>query len=133
MVAGSCAWWIGDWLLFGQQAYGQRYKAAAEETGFDYQTLRNYAWVASRFELSRRRDSLSFQHHAEVCALSNEQQEAWLDLASERGRVLALRRGYDPRVGERVPGQRRLIELGILLAHLLLRLLLRDEGHALHS
>jgi hypothetical protein len=42
-------------------------------TGLDYQTLRNYAAVARRFELSRRRDNLSFHHHAELCALSESQ------------------------------------------------------------
>jgi hypothetical protein len=48
-----------------------------------YQTLRNYAVVARRLKLSRRRDNLSFQHHAEVCALGFEEQDRWLDLAAE--------------------------------------------------
>jgi hypothetical protein len=41
--------------------------------------------VARRFDLSRRRDNLSFQHHAEVCALSDDLQDVWLDLAAQRG------------------------------------------------
>jgi hypothetical protein len=32
-------------------------------------------------ELSRRRDKLSFQHHAEVCALTDEEQDFWLNRA----------------------------------------------------
>ena len=64
-VADSSAWWIGDWLLFGERSYGRRYRGAIEATGLDYQTLRNYAWVASRFSVSRRRDDLTFGHHAE--------------------------------------------------------------------
>ena len=40
----------------------------------DYQTLRNYAWVARRFAMSRRRDTLSFGHHAEVPALPEPEQ-----------------------------------------------------------
>jgi hypothetical protein len=48
----------------------------------DYQTLRNYAVVARRFELYRRRDNLAFQHHAEVCPLSDHDQDYWLDLAA---------------------------------------------------
>src|SRR5262249_35172030 len=56
----------------------------AAATGFSYQTLRNYSWVASRFPLSRRRDSLSFGHHAEVAALDEEEQEAWLRRADLR-------------------------------------------------
>jgi hypothetical protein len=62
--------------------YGRRYKEAVAATGLDYQTLRNYAVVARRFELSRRRDNLPFQHHAEVCSLSDRDQDHWLDLAA---------------------------------------------------
>lgn len=62
--------------------YGRRCRGAIAVTGLDYQTLRNYAVVARRFDLSRRRDSLSCQHHAEVCALSDSEQDRWLDLAS---------------------------------------------------
>lgn len=81
--SNATSWWLGDWLVFGEDRYGHRYRLAIETTGLDYQTLRNYAVVARRFKLSRRRDSLSFQHHAEVCALSDEDQDRWLDLASE--------------------------------------------------
>lgn len=83
--ANASQWWLGDWLNFGQQKYGRRYKDGIALTGLDYQTLRNYAVVARRFELSRRRDKLSFQHHAEVCALSDAEQDHWLDHA-EQGR-----------------------------------------------
>jgi hypothetical protein len=48
------------------------------QTSLDYQTLRNYAWVARRFNLSRRRDALSFAHHAEVAALPDPEQDYWL-------------------------------------------------------
>lgn len=74
-------WWVGDWLVYGEQHFGNRYKEAGELTGLDYQTLRNYAWVASRFPMSRRRDRLSFQHHAEVASLDPDEQERWLSLA----------------------------------------------------
>jgi hypothetical protein len=81
----ASAWWLGDWLAFGRMKYGRRYKEAIAATGLDYQTLRNYAVVARRFAPSRRRDNLSFQHHAEVCALSDDDQDLWLDLAVMRG------------------------------------------------
>jgi hypothetical protein len=64
--------------------YGRRYKEGIESTGLEYQTLRNYAVIARRFEMSRRRDNLSFQHHAEVCALADDDQDFWLDLAAEQ-------------------------------------------------
>lgn len=84
-MTSACAWCLGDWLVFGERAYGQRYKTALEATSLDYQTLRNYAWVARTFPLSRRRDRLSFQHHAEVAALPEPQQELWL-MRAERSR-----------------------------------------------
>ncbi len=74
-VAASSAWCLGDWLAYGQAAYAGRYQEAIEQTGLEYQTLRNYAWVAGRFELSRRRDTLSFGHHAEVAALPEPEQD----------------------------------------------------------
>jgi hypothetical protein len=85
VYAKASSWWLGDWLAFGQTKYGRRYKEAIGATGLDYQTLRNYAVVARRFELSRRRDTLSFHHHAEVCGLRDDDQDRWLDLAAERG------------------------------------------------
>lgn len=85
VVANSCAWWAGDWLVYGQEVYPDRYRQAVATTSLDYQTLRNYAWVARKFQVSRRRDRLSFQHHQEVAALPEDQQELWLDRATEFG------------------------------------------------
>ncbi|MFF5010830.1 LmbU family transcriptional regulator [Streptomyces phaeochromogenes] len=84
-LVNSSAWWLADWLLYGEATYGwRRYKEAIERTGLDYQTLRNYAWVARRFEHQRRRDSLSFAHHAEVTRLSPTEQDYWLRKAEQQ-------------------------------------------------
>jgi hypothetical protein len=80
-ITNASPWWLGDWLIYGRRAYGERYKAALSVTDLDYQTLRNYAWVARSFPVSRRRDSLSFQHHAEVAALPEPEQDLWLQRA----------------------------------------------------
>jgi hypothetical protein len=82
--ANATCWWLGDWLAFGQMKYGRRYKEAIAGTGLEYQTLRNYAVVARRFDACRRRPDLSFHHHAELCALDDEEQERWLELAAAR-------------------------------------------------
>jgi hypothetical protein len=82
-LASACAWCLGDWLVFGERAYGERYRTALEATALDYQTLRNYAWVARRIPMARRRESLSLQHHAEVAALPDAEQDLWL-LRAER-------------------------------------------------
>lgn len=78
------AWWIGDWLRYGNARYGEKYSRAARLTGYDAQSLMNMAYVASRFDVSRRREQLSWSHHAEVAALDSSTQDRWLDLAQEQ-------------------------------------------------
>jgi hypothetical protein len=106
-VADSSAWWVGDWLLFGKRAYADRYKVAIARTGFDYQTLRNYAWVASRFAPSRRHEMLSFSHHAEVASLDEQNQDAWLRraLANDWSRNRLRSELRKARSGRRLPEQ----------------------------
>jgi hypothetical protein len=80
-LASAYSWCLGDWLVFGKRNYADRYIVAIRAVGLQYQTLRNYAWVARRFDIERRRGGLTFQHHAEVASLPVEEQERWLDLA----------------------------------------------------
>jgi len=82
-VANCSAWWLGDWLVYGEQTYSDRYKRALTKTPLDYKTLRNYAWVARKFPASRRQDTLSFGHHAEVAGLPGDEQDKWLARASK--------------------------------------------------
>ncbi len=85
VISDSSAWWLGDWLIYGQSQYPDRYKRAIAETSLDYQTLRNYAWIARQFAPSRRREKLSFQHHAEVASLDAGEQDDWLNKAEQGG------------------------------------------------
>ncbi|MGW2421046.1 LmbU family transcriptional regulator [Streptomyces sp. NPDC001709] len=82
-VLDSSSWWLGDWLVYGKDHYTDRYQRGIRAAGLSYQTLRNYAWVSRRFELSRRRPALSFQHHAELASMPAEQQDLWLDRAEQ--------------------------------------------------
>jgi hypothetical protein len=81
-ISDASAWWLGDWVVYGEQSYGSRYRIALRATALDYQTLRNYAWVARAFEPLRRREDISFQHHAEVAALPEADQDLWLERAA---------------------------------------------------
>ena len=78
-------WLIGDWWRFGNKTYGSR-KALVDRRDWEgpsYQTCRNAASVAEKFQLSRRRYNLSFAHHAEVAALHPAQADHWLDWCEE--------------------------------------------------
>jgi hypothetical protein len=84
-VRTSSAWCLGDWLVYGETMYTGRYRDAIRHTSLDYQTLRNYAWVARRFPMSRRHELLSFGHHAEVASLPEPEQDFWLRKAESIG------------------------------------------------
>ena len=80
-VDGALNWWLGDWWAFGEHAYGNR-KALVESEEWEgpaFQTCRDAAWIAARFETSRRRDVVSFNHHKEVAALPPEEADKLLD------------------------------------------------------
>jgi len=74
-------WWIGDWLLYARGKWGEMYTEAIKITGYDYGSLRNMASIAQKFELSRRRDKLSWEHHAALGGLTRDDQDYWLDRA----------------------------------------------------
>jgi hypothetical protein len=90
---GRCSqWWIGDWIRYGTSRWGERYVEAARVTGYDVASLRNMAWVASRFDLSLRSDKLTWSHHVLLAPLDPEEQARWLDRAlRERLSVADLR------------------------------------------
>jgi hypothetical protein len=75
-------WLIGDWVREGVARWGEKYAEASKITGFDPHSLRNMAYVASRFDLSLRRDNLTWSHHALVAALDRAAQAYWLDQTS---------------------------------------------------
>lgn len=92
MMGRSAGWWIGDWLRYGNARYGEKYSRATKITGYDAQTLMNMVWVCSRIEISRRRENLSWSHHAEVAAVDLLLQERLLNqAAAERLSVRDLR------------------------------------------
>lgn len=91
---GSVHFWIGDWLNYGEQKWGEKYLQAIKETNYDYGTLRNDKWVASKVELSRRRDKLSFDHHAEVADLEPDEQDRLLDYAEKNKLDVRAFRSY---------------------------------------
>jgi hypothetical protein len=81
LMCRASPWWIGDWLLYGTATWGERYAAAARITGYDPKSLRNMRYVASRVDLSLRRDDLTWSHHALLASLDADRQRKWLERA----------------------------------------------------
>jgi len=73
-----CLWKIGDWWIFGERYDTRRY-SVPDHFGVNYHTCENCASVARAFVGSRRRESLSFAHHAEVARLPPEEADRLLD------------------------------------------------------
>jgi hypothetical protein len=107
LMGRSAGWWIGDWLNYGNHAFGERYVRASRITGYDAQTLMNMTYVASRFDTPRRRGKLSWSHHAEIAAMETEEQDYWLERAeTDRLSVRCLREGIRrERIRKRVEGE----------------------------
>lgn len=82
-IESSIQWWIGDWLNYGEQRWGEMYTQALNETDYAERTLHNLKYVTSKVDSSRRREDLSFSHHSEVAALPPAEQDEWLDKAKK--------------------------------------------------
>jgi hypothetical protein len=101
-IGRGAQWWLGDWLLYGAAKWGEKYVEASKITGYDVGSLRNMASLASQFDSSRRRDNLTWGHHAAIASLDPGEQEHWLDraialrlsVADLRIELRAARRGH---------------------------------------
>ncbi|MFP3975668.1 MAG: MT-A70 family methyltransferase, partial [Dehalococcoidia bacterium] len=79
-IEGSIHWWYGDLCLAYEGQYGA-ISQIADRSAFDVQTIYDDKWVASRYELSSRDESLSFKHHR--IAAPNEDRLEWLNRAKD--------------------------------------------------
>jgi N6-adenosine-specific RNA methylase IME4 len=79
----SSAWWLGDWWN-SKEPYGDRVEMVRQQLHLDLKTVRNYAVICRKVDVTRRRVTLSFAHHETVAKLPAPKREAWLDKA-ERG------------------------------------------------
>jgi hypothetical protein len=77
----SMAWWTGDWLLWGEENYGEKYAQAIASTGRDEKTLLTWVRVCKSVDQARRRDELNFSHHEAVSMLEADDQSYWLQKA----------------------------------------------------
>ena len=80
----ASAWWIGDWLVYGEWRYGQKYSTVTEALNLNYDRLRDYCYVSGNVSRIVRRSDLSWTHHRVVAKLESKQQSAWLERAAKR-------------------------------------------------
>lgn len=84
-------WLLADALAYGELHFRREYGPALERI-YARQSLKNLASISRRVDAYRRRDALSFSHHAEVAALEPDWQTVWLDDAETHGwSVMELR------------------------------------------
>lgn len=75
-------WWIGEWVTYGEGAYGERVSQAVDVTEWKDTTVLQYARVARQVPPENRRSDLSFSHHREVADLPPDEQATWLAKAA---------------------------------------------------
>jgi hypothetical protein len=75
---------IGDVLNFGSTKWGNKYKAAVNQTGLAYTTLANYASVAKAVPAGKRVAALSFSHYQIIQGLLTEPKV--IDLVEKVGK-----------------------------------------------
>jgi hypothetical protein len=95
----SLRWWLGDWINFGEAAFGEIYAQALDETNYSYPALRNIAYTARNIPAAIRSENLSFAHHTVVAPLEHQDKKALLDIAQrDRQTVAELRECVNNRV-----------------------------------
>lgn len=103
------AFLIGDWLLYGEHTYGEKYTQASDKVGLSEQTLANYASIAHRIPPSRRRPMVSHSKHAEVAALPPGDQTKWLKITEEENLTKAALRDRLREAGQLPPARARTV------------------------
>lgn len=84
-IRSAVQWSIGDWINYGENRWGEKYAQALDEFDYEYGYLRNMAWIARCFEVSRRSDKLSWSHHATLAGLEPPTQTKLMqEAASQR-------------------------------------------------
>lgn len=88
MAERGIQWAIGDWLVYGENHWPDKYEQAVEITGYKEGTLMNYATVARAIPPgpnSRRRELVDYSTHVEVASLPEEDQDRILAKAAGEG------------------------------------------------
>jgi len=81
----ACQWWWGDWINYGDLVFGEASAQAVEATGWEPDTVRNYAWVAARVPRQNRDARLRFGMYQLLAKLGPDEQAVWVERCLENG------------------------------------------------
>lgn len=80
--ASRCMFLLGDWLILGEERFGEKYAQALEGTGYALKTLQNAAYVCKKVDPTiRRPGELSFGHHKAIAGLPPDEQFSMIQRA----------------------------------------------------
>lgn len=86
LVGEAYQWLVGDWLVIGEHRWGRSYQEAAAALELEYNTIKEWAWVARAVNLSVRTYKLPWSAHRLVASIeSDDDKRAWLNAAVEQG------------------------------------------------
>lgn len=105
---------LADALNFGEEAYGEDYAQAIDETRkwmqISSKTIHNAMWVMKQIPATRRRELLTLSHHEAVASLEPQEQDELLEQAvrenmtvSDLRKEVAARHPKTKRGGDRKP------------------------------
>ena len=76
-------WRLGRLLVYGENRYGDKYKAAVAATGLSYQTIADLKWVAGKYEPSDQSENLDWSLHRALASLPKEVRQPLMRQAEE--------------------------------------------------
>jgi len=65
-------WWLGDFINFGEQKFGDQIFQVTDGLGLEYSTINKILWVTKSIPREYRRPELSFSHHEIVAAIKDK-------------------------------------------------------------
>lgn len=76
-------WWVGDFLIYGEEIFGEEFAQIEESLPHSEGTLMNYRSIAKHIPPRRRRAALSFSVHEAVAYIEPAEADKLLDQAEE--------------------------------------------------
>lgn len=72
-VGRNANWWLGDWLVAGEQFYAEKAAQAIDMTGIGYDSISQMRWVAESIPMDERVSGVSWSLHRSAAAIKDGQ------------------------------------------------------------